>query len=468
MPNNYVLLERIELNASAASVTFANIPQTGYTDLKVVVSAKLDYNAVVASLGVHLNSPASDTSYRWLRGNGSVAASGNDTAQQDFYVGEIPALTATANTFSNTEVYIPNYTGSQQKSMSADGVGEQNGTTAYAYFSAGLSTKTAAINSVTVRGFAGSSGNLVSGSTFSLYGLAALGTTPTIAPKASGGNRIDYDGTYWIHTFNTNGTFTPQIGLTCDVLVVAGGGSGGSGGSTYASGGGGGAGGYRYITSNSFASSFTVTVGAGGAAVGAYVSPGSKGTDSVCNTITASGGGGGTGWSGSKSTSGGSGGGGAGYTSVTNGTIGIAGNAGGYSPVEGYAGGNGGSNGDQGGGTAVNSTAAGGGGSSAVGANGSNATQGTGAGSAGGAGTANSITGSSVTYAGGGAGGGNGGAGASGGAGGGGNSNSGNANGNAATVNTGGGGGGASAGASGGGTTGGAGGSGIVIIRYLA
>ncbi len=35
MPNNYVLLERTELAASAASVTFANIPQTGYTDLKI-------------------------------------------------------------------------------------------------------------------------------------------------------------------------------------------------------------------------------------------------------------------------------------------------------------------------------------------------------------------------------------------------------------------------------------------------
>jgi hypothetical protein len=39
-------LERIELNATAASVTFANIPQTGYTDLKVVVSARLDVNDV--------------------------------------------------------------------------------------------------------------------------------------------------------------------------------------------------------------------------------------------------------------------------------------------------------------------------------------------------------------------------------------------------------------------------------------
>jgi hypothetical protein len=40
MPENYILLERTELNASAASVTFANIPQTGYTDLKIVASIR--------------------------------------------------------------------------------------------------------------------------------------------------------------------------------------------------------------------------------------------------------------------------------------------------------------------------------------------------------------------------------------------------------------------------------------------
>ncbi len=39
MPANYVLLERIELNASAASITFSNIPQSGYTDLKLIVSS---------------------------------------------------------------------------------------------------------------------------------------------------------------------------------------------------------------------------------------------------------------------------------------------------------------------------------------------------------------------------------------------------------------------------------------------
>jgi hypothetical protein len=47
-------------------------------------------------------------------------------------------------------------------------------------------------------------------STFYLYGVAALGTTPAIVPYATGGDTIMTDGTYWYHTFVSSGTFTPQ------------------------------------------------------------------------------------------------------------------------------------------------------------------------------------------------------------------------------------------------------------------
>jgi hypothetical protein len=171
MPATYQLIETITVGSGgAASIQFTSIPQT-YTDLKIVCSTRLVLAAGTSSLGVFLNTAASDTSYRWLRGNGSVAASGNDSGQQDFYVGEVPATNATASVFGNTEIYIPNYTGSQQKSMSADSVSENNGTTAFAYFSSGLCTKTAAVTTVTVRGFAGGSGNLVEFSSASLYGI---------------------------------------------------------------------------------------------------------------------------------------------------------------------------------------------------------------------------------------------------------------------------------------------------------
>ena len=352
MPANYVLLERIELNASAASVTFANIPQTGYTDLKVVASVRTDFNAAVSSLGVHLNSPASDTSYRWVRGNGSVTLSSSNSAQQDFNPGEANALTSTANTFSSAEIYIPNYTGSQQKSISADMVSEQNGTTAYAYLAAGLCTKTAAVTSVTIRGFAGSSGNLVAGSTFSLYGLAALGTTPVIAPKASGGN-ITTDGTYWYHTFLASGTFTPLQGLSCEALVVAGG--GGGGGVTGA--GGGGAGGFLFFSSQNFTTSQIVTIGSGGA--GSTTSDGTNGVDSQIGSLTL--------------VKGGGGGGGANQTAPRPGLTGGSGGGGssgntGNNPASGGSATSGQGNA---GGASANSSGGGGGGAGAVGASGS-------------------------------------------------------------------------------------------------
>ena len=55
MPVNHVLLETIELSQSAASVTFDNIPQTGYTDLKIVVSARSAANTSAANMSLQFN-----------------------------------------------------------------------------------------------------------------------------------------------------------------------------------------------------------------------------------------------------------------------------------------------------------------------------------------------------------------------------------------------------------------------------
>jgi len=439
MPANYVLLERIELNASAASVTFANIPQSGYTDLKVVASAR--QTSTDNEYLVKFNGTSTGYSSKVLFGTGSTAGSFNgQTTSLGGIVNEPSGYTA--NTFASGEFYIPNYTSNNFKSISADSVQETNATYSLAQMTAGLWSNTAAITTIEL---SASGGSFVQYSTFSLYGLAALGTTPVIAPKASGGNRIDYDGTYWIHTFLTSGTFTPQTGLTCDYLVVAGGGSGG--GSDV--GGGGGAGGYRTSIGGSplsvLTQDYTVTVGAGGASVGTTSALGNSGSNSTFSTITSNGGGGGgrRGAGNFGGVAGGSGGGGGGVFAAYVG-LGGAGNTPSTSPSQGNNGGN--AFPSDGGTTA----AGGGGGAGAAAANASSSTN-----SAGGAGASNSITGTAVTYAGGGGGGS-----AAGGTGGGGG------NGAAGTINTGGGGGG-SATAFGGAFVG-AGGSGIVIIRYLA
>jgi len=183
----------------------------------------------------------------------------------------------------------------------------------------------------------------------------------------------------------------PDGVTTVDYLVVGGGGGGGH--SADYSGGGGGAGGYRAGTGFSVTpgTEYTITVGAGGAAGSSSL--GTSGGDSTFSTITSAGGGGG----GFQPTtpgglSGGSGGGGA-----FNAGAGGSGNTPSTSPVQGYAGGSALSDG-------VYAAAGGGGGAGEVGEDGSQAGSAAAQAGDGGDGVANSITGSSVYYAGGGAG----------------------------------------------------------------
>jgi hypothetical protein len=451
MAENHVLLETIELSQSAASITFDNIPQTGYTDLKIVISARgLNAAATNDSPALQFNGDtANNYSYRRIFGTGS--ATGSDTTGNNYaYTAYTGYATATANTFGNSQIYIPNYSVSGiQKSISSDGVSENNSSTAYMAFVSNIWTGTAAISSINIAPVNGTGWTV--NSTFSLYGIAALGTTPTVAPKATGGNIIENDGTYWIHTFTSSGTFTPQTELTCDYLVVAGG-----GGASADAGGGGGAGGYRTSIGGSplsiLATPYAVTVGAGGVGGIINVSDPTAGSSSIFSTITSAGGGLGGRGAGLLGGAGGSGGGGSGRGQAS-GTF-----AGGTATPSGQ-----GNNGGSGVGNASGQQAAGGGGG--AGAAGANASAGFGGN--GGNGLANSISGTSVTYAGGGGGGilnagnvsvGNGGSG------GGGNANNSGGAGSNGGINLGGGGGGSTYNPPN--SNGGAGGSGIVIIRY--
>jgi hypothetical protein len=310
MSNSYVLLEKVVVgSAGASSVTFANIPQTGYTDLVVKYSARVTASATFSDLNIRFNSSTSGYSERMLYGNSTSAASAA-TSGSLINWGASVGSTATSSTFSNGEIYLPNYTGSNNKSMSQDVVTENNsGATNSVTMNlhAALWSNAAAITSIDL---IPSSGTFVANSTFYLYGVAKLGTTPTIAPKATGGDVVMTDGTYWYHAFRSSGTFTPALALSCDVLVAAGGASGGEN-----NGGGGGAGGVLAFASQSISTASTVTVGAGGAGLtGSGTSRnGNAGSNSQFASLTAAiGGGKGGGYSGNGSTLNGGNGGGAG------------------------------------------------------------------------------------------------------------------------------------------------------------
>ena len=451
MAANYVLLETITVGeATASSVTFNNIPQTGYTDLKIVMSFKSTNSAAVDG---QIAFNGTNANIKWLncQGNGSTTASGSNTAVNA--LGQVAGSSYTG--FNNNELYLPNYTSSNYKPFSVEYVSENNATTAFSGIITGLNSSSAAITSATI---SCSAGNLAQYSTFSLYGLAAVGTTPVIAPYASGGDIIQTDGTYWYHAFLSSGTFTPAKGLSCDYLVVAGGAGGGG-----AFGGGGGAGGFKTSIGGSAlsvtATSYAISVGAGGAG-GVATYQGTNGSNSVFSTVTSTGGGGGGGaYSNAYGLNGGSGGGGTVYTGSVTTTKGFA------SPTG--QGNDGGNAGYGGGGNVVGG---GGGGAGAVGGNATTTVGGTG-----GNGTYNALTDAFGTltgigqlssthyyYAAGGGGGANSGygSGASGGIGGGGTGTT--STGGDATPNLGAGGGGSG----GGGVNGGKGGSGIVIVRY--
>lgn len=462
MAVNYVLISEYTTSITTASVSLSNIPQTGYTDLKLAISAKSTRSNATDTVFLKFNNTATTYTNRRLYGFATTVGSDTGTTGAGIDIAAINGATSTANTFSNQEVYIPNYLGSGQKIVSLDSVDEINSSTGnFLVMNSGMWNGTSAISTITLTPDVGS---FVAGSTFSLYGIAAVGTTPSVLPKATGGDIVVNDGTYWYHAFLSSGVFTPSSNLSCDYLVVAGGGGGG-----YYVGAGGGAGGLRATTAQSLlATAYPVTVGAGG--IGGIQTSATKptnGNTTTFNAFATSGGGAGGGFQGAGFTSGvaGGSGGGGGDAGATYG----AGNTGSYSPVEGYRGGVVKSP------PATSYTCSGGGGAGMVGYGNLDS-----AGGYGGDGTNsyNSITftswlsatqtGVSGYLAGGGGGGGYyNAAGGLGGAGGGGSAPTGPGNGTSAVANTGSGGGGASA--NDGSTTnknGGSGGSGIVIVRY--
>ena len=438
MPNTYTLLETITVGAAgASSVTFNSIPQTGYTDLVIKMSVRCTANVDYGSMT--LNGLSTNFSSRKVYGDGVSALSTSRT--DNLVVGLFNPSGSTANTFSTIEAYFPNYTSSNYKSFSLDSAIESNSASSgagVANLAAYLWSNTAAINAVS---FSPNSGNFTQYSTFSLYGVSALGVTPTKAPKATGGSIIQTDGTYWYHAFLSSGTFTPATNLSCDVLVVGGGGGGGSN-----HGGGAGAGGYRTITGLGLSTATSVTVGAGGTR-----GPGTQGGSSIFSSITSAGGGFGANNVSTGTEPGGDGGSGGGTRAVIGAGVG---NTPSTSPSQG-------NNGGVGDGTRTG----GGGGAGAVGAAATGSASG-----AGGAGLNTlsswlSTTGLGVSgYIAGGGGGGAPGTAGAGGAGGGGAGGSTGVNGTDGTANTGGGGGGGGASSA----VGGFGGSGLVIVRYLA
>ena len=167
MANTYTLISSVTVGGGgAASMAFTSIPAT-YTDLVIKISGRTDNSGYADGMDLTFNSNASSYSYRYLQGDGSSASVGNGSAK---VFGRTNASTSTASTFGNTEVYIPNYAGSNSKSFSTDSVVENNATSGDDWLASNLWANSAAITSISITPQVGSNFNQYS--TAYLYGIS--------------------------------------------------------------------------------------------------------------------------------------------------------------------------------------------------------------------------------------------------------------------------------------------------------
>ena len=164
MPNTFELIASSTVGAGgAAGINFTSIPAT-YTDLCVKYSIR--NTAAEIWIALELNNSGSNFSVRWLQGSGAAASSANYSTNG--YEGYSNLSTYTASTFSNGELYFPNYAGSTNKSFSGDMVVENNATTSYVQMNANLWSNTAAINQIYLKA---TTGSFAQYSTAYLYGV---------------------------------------------------------------------------------------------------------------------------------------------------------------------------------------------------------------------------------------------------------------------------------------------------------
>jgi hypothetical protein len=171
MPTTYEAIATVTVGSGgAANIEFTSIPAT-FTDLAVKTSLRTDGSSANGWQSIALTFNNSTSSYSGIlligRGDLSPASITSATSSIEFAAYSSDAA-ATANTFGSNEIYIPNYTSSNNKSVSSDVANENNAARALAGLVAGLWSNSAAITSVKL---VPNSGSFVQHSTATLYGI---------------------------------------------------------------------------------------------------------------------------------------------------------------------------------------------------------------------------------------------------------------------------------------------------------
>lgn len=166
MPNAHRLIRTVTVGSGgAASIEFTSIPGM-YTDLLLVSSLRSVNVANDLAMTLAFNGSTSNFTSRYIYGNSpaSTAIAGSN----GYYHGNVNGAGSTASVFTSTSLYVPNYSGSTNKSYSVDNTMENNSTTSYPFFVSGLWSVTNAITSITIT----NASNFAQYSSATLYGIS--------------------------------------------------------------------------------------------------------------------------------------------------------------------------------------------------------------------------------------------------------------------------------------------------------
>lgn len=162
------ILETVTVGPSGAtSIIFSEIPDA-YTDLFIVMSLRT--TGAIATARANFNGTSTGFSIRRVQGDGSTTAT---VVNPPNCVGFITGSTDTANTFGTSQLLVANYRSNRNKPYLAEGVTENNGTTAAQTLVGGVWANTSPITSIEIYPDVAAGTLLAQYSSASLYGITA-------------------------------------------------------------------------------------------------------------------------------------------------------------------------------------------------------------------------------------------------------------------------------------------------------
>jgi hypothetical protein len=162
----YVPIATTAIGSAASSYTFSSIPST-YTDLILISNLGQSINGTTLSIQFN-GDTGTNYSITELYGNGSSASSSTNSNQTSIYLENNIAAALSVST--SIIVNVMNYSNTITNKTIISRANNTDSTTPGTNTTIGLWRSTSAINSLTIKV---SSGNIITGSTFTIYGIAA-------------------------------------------------------------------------------------------------------------------------------------------------------------------------------------------------------------------------------------------------------------------------------------------------------